>query len=101
MIREIAADAEACRPAGFIAARFHNTLAAAIGDGCARIREAEHLKRVCLSGGSFQNMKLLRRAVAELRGRGFEVFLHAQVPPNDGGLALGQLAVAAAQTAYI
>jgi hydrogenase maturation protein HypF len=51
-------------------------------------------KRVCLSGGSFQNLYLLGRTVVELRRRGFTVFLHSLVPANDGGLSLGQAMIA-------
>jgi hydrogenase maturation protein HypF len=83
------------RDAGRIAAKFHNTLAAVIAAVCERARKQEALNRVCLSGGTFQNMKLLGRAVALLGRAGFEVFLQEQVPPNDGGIALGQAAIAA------
>ncbi len=61
---------------------------------CRRIRKRDQLDRVCLSGGTFQNMYLLRHAVEELRDDGFEVFLHALVPPNDGGISLGQAVIA-------
>jgi hydrogenase maturation protein HypF len=74
-----------------ISACFHNTLSAAIGEVCSRLRGPN---RVCLSGGSFQNLYLLGRTVVELRRRGFVVFLHAQVPANDGGLSLGQAMIA-------
>ena len=47
-----------------------------------------------LRGGTFQTLYLLERSVAGLRPQGFEVFLHAKVPPNDGGIALGQAMVA-------
>ena len=82
-----------------ISAAFHNTLAAAIVEVCRRIRAAESLNRVCLSGGTFQNVFLLQRAVNALRSDGFEVFLHALVPPNDGGIALGQAVIANARLA--
>jgi hydrogenase maturation protein HypF len=82
------------RRAGEISARFHNTLSAAIGEVSSRIASSDAVRRVCLSGGSFQNLYLLGRTVVELRRRGFEVFLHAQVPANDGGLSLGQAMVA-------
>jgi len=62
---------------------------------CQRIGTESGLRRVCLSGGTFQNVRLLGAAVAGLRAGGFEVFLHARVPPNDGGIALGQAAIAA------
>jgi hydrogenase maturation protein HypF len=74
-----------------ISACFHNTLSAAIGEACSRI---DGPKQVCLSGGSFQNLYLLGRTVVELRRRGFAVFLHSQVPANDGGLSLGQAMIA-------
>jgi hydrogenase maturation protein HypF len=77
-----------------LAARFHNTLAVMIAGVCRRLREREGLNKICLSGGTFQNMLLLRLAVAALRRDGFEVYLHAQVPPNDGGIALGQAVIA-------
>ena len=80
-----------------ISARFHNTVAAAIVETCLRIRSESALWRVCLSGGTFQNVLLVSRAAAGLRRNGFEVFLHAKVPPNDGGIALGQAAMAAAR----
>ena len=60
------------------------------------IRALSRLRRVCLSGGTFQNMRLLGTTAAALRRHGLEVYLHAQVPPNDGGIALGQAAIAAA-----
>src|SRR3984885_12634529 len=82
------------RRAGEISASFHNTLSVAIGEMCGRIGAAEGLNRVCLSGGSFENLYLVGRTVVELRRRGFGVFLHAQVPANDGGLSLGQAMIA-------
>jgi len=81
-------------PAGVISARFHNTVAAAVTEVCGRLRQAEKLNRVCLSGGTFQNVYLLTHALAGLRRNGFEVFLHSRVPPNDGGVSLGQAVIA-------
>jgi hydrogenase maturation protein HypF len=78
-----------------VAARFHNTLAGAIHEMCLRMRRESGLKRVCLSGGTFQNMRLLGLTARALRASGFELFLHRKVPPNDGGIALGQAAIAA------
>ena len=80
-----------------VAARFHNTLAAAIHEMCLRMRRESGLERVCLSGGTFQNMRLLALTARALRASGFELFLHRQVPPNDGGIALGQAVIAAAR----
>ena len=90
----IVADLGAARAIHQIAARFHNTLCAAIAEVCSRIEASEGLNRVCLGGGTFQNLYLLRRTVVELRRRGFEVFLHATVPANDGGISLGQAVIA-------
>jgi hydrogenase maturation protein HypF len=90
----IVEDLEAACSIHTIAARFHNTLCAAIAEVCSRIEASEGLNRVCLSGGTFQNLYLLRRTVVELRRRGFEVFLHATVPANDGGISLGQAVIA-------
>ena len=56
--------------------------------------------RVSLSGGCFQNRFLTERAAQRLRQAGFEVILHRLVPPNDGGISLGQIAVAAARTTF-
>jgi hydrogenase maturation protein HypF len=86
------------RPASEIAAAFHNTVAAWTIDVAGRIRDATHLNAVCLSGGCFQNELLTARVLAGMRASGFEIFTHALVPPNDGGVALGQAAVAWALT---
>jgi hydrogenase maturation protein HypF len=94
MIENIVEDLSRSKPAGHIAACFHNTVAAAIVEVCRSIRQRDQLKRVCLSGGTFQNAYLLRRAVEGLRRDGFEVYLHALVPPNDGGISLGQAVIA-------
>jgi hydrogenase maturation protein HypF len=82
-------------PPSIVSAKFHNTLAGAIAEVCIRLRKTDRLNRVCLSGGTFQNVYLLRRSVTALRRQGFEVFLHSEVPPNDGGLSLGQAVIAA------
>ncbi len=93
-IRAIARDVQAAKPRAWIAAAFHNTVAAVVIEICLRLRAAEGIRTVCLSGGTFQNLYLLERAVSGLRARGFDVFLHAQVPPNDGGISLGQALIA-------
>ncbi len=93
-IAAIVSDVSLGKSAGEISATFHNTLCAAIVEVCCRIRESDGLNRVCLSGGTFQNFYLLSRTATQLRGRGFGVFLHAMVPPNDGGIALGQAVIA-------
>ena len=90
----IARDASANRRAEDVSAIFHNTLAAAMVELCERIRKSDGLDRVCLSGGTFQNLYLLERTIVELRRRGFAVFQHALVPANDGGISLGQAVIA-------
>jgi hydrogenase maturation protein HypF len=74
-----------------IAAKFHNGLAEAAVEVARRIGE----NRVVLSGGCFQNRCLTERVVHRLREEGFRPYWHQRVPPNDGGIALGQIAVAA------
>jgi hydrogenase maturation protein HypF len=98
-IERIALDAISGVAAPEISARFHNTVAEAITETCFKIRRDTRLGRVCLSGGTFQNMLLLKLATRGLRQAGFEVFLHAQVPPNDGGIALGQAVIASQRLA--
>lgn len=94
MIAAIVKDAVTGIAVSVIAARFHNTLSATIVEVCTQLHTTEGLQRVCLSGGTFQNMYLLERVVPGLRSAGFEVFLHAAVPCNDGGLSLGQAVIA-------
>jgi hydrogenase maturation protein HypF len=89
-------------PLGVIAARFHRGLAKVIvrmADQLAQLSSetAAPLRTVALSGGVFQNRILFERVLAGLGAKGFEVLTHAKVPCNDGGIALGQAAVAAAQ----
>ena len=93
-IAAIVKDISRGRGVGEISACFHNTLSASIVEVCRRIGRTDGLDRVCLSGGSFQNLYLLGHTVIELRRHGFSVFLHAQIPANDGGLALGQAMIA-------
>jgi hydrogenase maturation protein HypF len=80
-----------------IAARFHNGLAAATVAACRALRDGSGLQTVALSGGVFQNLLLLERTVAGLERDGFRVLTHSRVPPNDGGISLGQAAVAGAR----
>jgi hydrogenase maturation protein HypF len=77
--------------------RFHRSLAITVAEVCRVVRERTGLNRVCLTGGVFQNMLLLRWTMEHLEDRGFEVYAHERVPTNDGGIALGQAAVAAAR----
>lgn len=95
VLAAIADDIRAGVPAALVAARFHDAAAAAVVAVVDRIAPAHGLGTVALSGGVFQNVRLLEAAVAGLAARGLEVITHRLVPPNDGGLALGQAACAA------
>jgi hydrogenase maturation protein HypF len=94
MIESIVSELQEGEAVGAIAARFHNTLAVMIAEVCRELRRRESLNKVCLSGGTFQNIFLLERTLAALADYNFEVFLHAKVPPNDGGISLGQAVIA-------
>ena len=84
-------------PAGVIAARFHHALADATADACTRVAADRGLDRVVLSGGAFQNRRLLERTAARLTQAGLRTLVPQLLPPNDGGIAFGQAAVAAAR----
>jgi hydrogenase maturation protein HypF len=77
-----------------IAGRFHNTIVNMIVDVCRDISGKTGLKKAALSGGVFQNRLLLRKSAALLESAGFEVYTHHQTPCNDGGISLGQAAIA-------
>jgi hydrogenase maturation protein HypF len=79
---------------GVVAARFHNGIAHMVADAATRIRDRYGLDQVFLSGGVWQNITLLRRTLSLLAIAGFRVYFHQEVPTNDGGLALGQAAIA-------
>jgi hydrogenase maturation protein HypF len=93
MIEAILADLRAGVEQGIIAARFHNALV----DAIIAVARSVGQSRVALTGGCFQNRLLTERAAERLERAGFEVLLHRLVPPNDGGISLGQIAVAAAR----
>ncbi|WP_037604225.1 carbamoyltransferase HypF [Streptacidiphilus rugosus] len=95
VLRAVVADLGAGVPVRLVAARFHAGLADAVREVCGRLRESTGVGTVALSGGVFANTLLLTAALAGLREDGFAVLRHRLVPPNDGGLALGQLAVTA------
>lgn len=78
-----------------IAARFHHTVAAFTLAVCQQLRAQTGLNAVGLSGGVWQNLTLLNLVCDQLQAADFTVYTHRQVPPNDGGLALGQAAIAA------
>ena len=77
---------------GALAYLFHQTLAEQIVAACMEARKSSGRKKVALSGGVFQNRLLLRLTEERLTQEGFEVLRHHMIPPNDGGIAIGQAA---------
>ena len=96
MLRGIVADVKRDISPGMVSARFHNTLAEALLALTQKARERTRLEVVALSGGVFCNRYLLNRLVERLQEERFTVLLNRAVPANDGGIALGQAAIAAA-----
>ena len=97
MIRAIVSDIQKGVPVPQIANRFHRSIAELLANVCDETRSQTGLNIVALSGGVFQNRLLLEQLLALLENRAFSVYINRLVPPNDGGLCLGQMAVAAAQ----
>ena len=91
LVRAVVGDVTARVGPALVSRRFHNALAEIIIVVARRVGES----RVVLSGGCFQNRYLTERTVARLAGEGFRPYWHQRVPPNDGGIALGQLAAMA------
>ncbi len=97
VIRAVARDVRLATAAGIIGRRFHATLADIVLAVCRRLRSRTDLDLVVLTGGVFLNALLTEEVLSKLSQDGFRVFRQRQVPPNDGGLCLGQLAIAAAR----
>jgi hydrogenase maturation protein HypF len=97
LVRAVVEDLSAGVAGPLVAARFHNGLAGAAVAACDAVRHTTGLGTVALSGGVFQNLLLLERTVTGLEAHGFRVLTHSRVPPNDGGISLGQAAVAGAR----
>jgi hydrogenase maturation protein HypF len=101
-VLELIGRVEAGEEVGRLAAAFHNTIAAALADGAKWVAEWSGVRTVAASGGVFCNRYLTTRLADLLSADGsLELLTHRQVPPNDGGLALGQAAVAAARAAQL
>ncbi|MGX1565220.1 carbamoyltransferase HypF [Streptomyces sp. NPDC055506] len=95
VLNALVADLRRGTPAPVLAARFHRAVARAVAEICRRARQDTGLAAVALSGGVFANALLEEECARLLSEDGFAVLRHGEVPPNDGGLALGQLVVAA------
>ncbi|WP_313562895.1 carbamoyltransferase HypF [Ruminiclostridium cellobioparum] len=98
IIRQLLSDMEAGGSLETIASRFHATVAEIVLRGCREIRKTCGLNRVVLSGGVFQNLTLLAMSSELLEKNGFQVYIHSQLPANDGGIALGQAIMAIASS---
>jgi hydrogenase maturation protein HypF len=99
MVRELVRDLLEGARAPTVSARFHRGLARAVRATVRRIRDLGGPKTAVLTGGVFQNVFFLELVVRELEDEGVEVLTHGRVPPNDGGISLGQAAIAAARLA--
>jgi hydrogenase maturation protein HypF len=99
LFREVVQDFRSGAGAARVAARFHNSLAAMLTAACAEVRRRTGLSVAALSGGVFQNAIIFTRLRRSLEKLEFQVLCHRQVPPNDGGISLGQVAVAASRLA--
>jgi len=94
LLEALLADLRQGVPVEVMAARFHNALV----EGIVAVAQTLAADRAALSGGCFQNRFLLERAYRRLTEAGIRVYVHQRIPPNDGGIALGQVAVAARRT---
>ncbi|MDX2030242.1 MAG: carbamoyltransferase HypF [Blastocatellia bacterium] len=94
VLRAAAADILDGLSPAILSGRFHQAVSDLILRLAEKMAKREGIRQVALSGGVFQNVRLLGMAVAQLRAAGFEVFTHRATPPNDGGLALGQAVIA-------
>lgn len=93
--RAIADEIISGNPSSLISTRFHNTIVEIICAAAEKLRNQFGINKAVLSGGVFMNGYLLEKAEIKLTDMGFEIFTHSKVPSNDGGLALGQLMIAA------
>jgi hydrogenase maturation protein HypF len=94
MLKGVVEDLRSERTAAVISAKFHNTLAEALLAMAKAARESTRWEVVALSGGVFCNRFLTDRLVMRLKQEGFAVLWNHDVPSNDGGIALGQAAIA-------
>jgi hydrogenase maturation protein HypF len=93
LLESVIMDYQGKVPIPIIAARFHNSITEMILQLCISLRSEHQLNRVALSGGVWQNMTLLQKSVQALEKSGFEVLVHRKTPPNDGGIAFGQVVI--------
>jgi hydrogenase maturation protein HypF len=95
VLRSIVSELLGGIPPAVISARFHTAVADCVVSVCSRLQRETGIHRIALTGGVFQNVLLLQLTKARLLQADFEVLTHRIVPPNDGGLALGQAVIGA------
>jgi hydrogenase maturation protein HypF len=95
IIRGVVDDLIAGVPVSVVSARFHQTIMTAFAKICEYLRKETGIDRVALSGGVFQNVRLLAGMIGKLKNLDFYVMSHKEVPTNDGGIALGQAVIGA------
>jgi hydrogenase maturation protein HypF len=100
-LRQLVEDKMEGAPEGLIAARFHHAVAAAVAEVCVAVSDQRGAREVALSGGVFQNRLLLEEITDLLEEAGLAVYANFLVPANDGGVSLGQAAVAVARIARV
>jgi hydrogenase maturation protein HypF len=93
--RNIVQDNSDGAPISTISSKFHNSIAQLSLQACKEIQTSQGIQTVALSGGVWQNVFLLEKTIQLLSKNGFDVLIHKNVPANDGGIALGQLMIAA------
>ena len=94
LIRGVVKDLQDKKSKAEISLRFHNAVCRMIKDACELLRKKYKINKICLSGGVFQNRFLVSHVKPILEKAGFELYLHDKVPAHDGGIALGQAAIA-------
>jgi hydrogenase maturation protein HypF len=99
LVARVMAERDRGTPVAEVAAGFHAGLGRAVAETACRLARAEGLRTVALSGGVFQNTRLTEIVVTHAAVAGLEVLVHHRIPPNDGGISIGQAAVASAGSA--
>ena len=94
MVKQLISDIQEDEGSGIISAKFHNTIAAALLEMAKKARESKKLETAALSGGVFCNRYLTNRLIKLLKKSDFCVLFNRDVPSNDGGISLGQAAIA-------
>jgi len=99
LVARVVAERDRGTPTQLIAAGFHASLGRTVAEVAARLAAGNGLDTVALSGGVFQNARLTQVVASGLRAAGLRLLLHRHLPPNDGGISVGQAAIAAAAAA--